>query len=63
MVGEDGGIPVRVPVDVGAWRWPIRADRIGCGECGDVLLLAPLTALTEVADALTEHARVCRVFS
>jgi len=59
---EEDTMP-RVPVDMNAYRWPIRADRIECGECNDRLPLAPLTALSEIADALTEHARACRAFS
>ncbi|RQX13533.1 hypothetical protein DLJ58_03690 [Micromonospora arida] len=62
MVGEEDA-PARVPVDAGAWRWPVRADRIECGECSERMPVAPLTALTEIADALAEHTRVCRAFS
>lgn len=58
---EDGA-PPRVPVEAGAMRWPIRIDRIECGECSCVLPLPPLTALTEIADVLSGHAHDCRIF-
>ncbi|WP_433534740.1 hypothetical protein ACQPZK_21565 [Micromonospora sp. CA-249363] len=54
--------PMQVPVDVDAWRWPFRTERIECGECGDELRVERFTALSELAATLTEHASRCRVF-
>ncbi|MDG4802281.1 hypothetical protein [Micromonospora sp. WMMD980] len=59
MVGEEDA-PARVPVAVavGAMRWPIRVQRM---ECGEALSLGWLTALSELADAIGDHAPACRV--
>ncbi|MFG3558816.1 hypothetical protein ACGGAQ_31025 [Micromonospora sp. NPDC047557] len=54
--------PMQVPVNVDAWRWPFQTERIECGECGDVLPVERFTALSEVAETLTDHASRCRVF-
>ncbi|MDG4755512.1 hypothetical protein O7630_31705 [Micromonospora sp. WMMD718] len=55
--------PLQVPVNVDTWRWPIRLDRTECGECGDALGAPRFTALSEVAEAVAEHAARCRAFS
>lgn len=62
MVGEDGA-PARIAADAGAMRWHVRVDRIECGECSERMPVAPLTALTEIAEALSDHAARCRAFS
>ncbi|MGC4772479.1 hypothetical protein ACLQ25_26330 [Micromonospora sp. DT44] len=54
--------PMQVPVNVDAWRWPIRTERIECGECGDALPVERFTALSELAQTLSEHGSRCRVF-
>ncbi|GAB3817327.1 hypothetical protein GCM10027605_67850 [Micromonospora zhanjiangensis] len=55
--------PMLVPVSVDGWRWPIRSDRIECGECGDRLEAERLTAISELAEVLAAHTSRCRVFS
>ncbi|MET8041295.1 hypothetical protein ABZU25_10535 [Micromonospora sp. NPDC005215] len=55
--------PMQVPVNVDVWRWPVRTDRIECGECGDALPVERFTALHELAEVLGQHTSRCRVFS
>lgn len=62
MIGHEDA-PMRVPVNINAWRWPIVVDQVACGECRERLPVAPLTALSEVAEALSDHAQHCRAFS
>lgn len=57
--GED--LPLVVPVNIDAWRWPLRTDgAIGCGECGETLPMERHTELSELAEAVEQHAASCR---
>ncbi|SCE77750.1 hypothetical protein GA0070216_10249 [Micromonospora matsumotoense] len=51
--------PIRVPVNIDAWRWPKWVDRAECGECGEALPVERLTALATLADAVGDHAGKC----
>ncbi|MGC4889027.1 hypothetical protein [Micromonospora sp. DT227] len=50
---------MRVPVNINAWRWPTRIDRLECAECGSALPVHRLTALSELAEAIEDHAGAC----
>ena len=48
---------MQVPVNVDAWRWPFRTERVECGECGDTLRVERFTALSELAATLRPSMR------
>lgn len=51
--------PVRVPVSLDAWRWPVRIGDLVCGECDVTLRIHQFTAMSELAAAIEKHALVC----
>ncbi|MDG4784610.1 hypothetical protein O7626_01440 [Micromonospora sp. WMMD1102] len=54
-------LPMRVPVNIDAWRWPLRTDGpVECGECREVLLVERFTALSELAEAVECHTARCQ---
>ena len=58
MLSEDK--PLRVPVDINGWRWPLWVGRVECGECGEVVAVERCSALSELAEAIELHASRCR---
>lgn len=55
---EDG--EPRVAVGLDTMRWPLRASLIKCAECYLTLFEGGITELSELAEAVADHAPKCQ---